>query len=112
MEDETKIYRTERKDSAMGMIFMPDERQRAKLIEEAWDAFYAKMNKAGFRPDEETTKMLKDVFVAGYCYGHNDTFVLMASQLNVEDDFKNFIKGLGKDEENLHSRKDGGEEAE
>lgn len=76
-------------------IYMPDADQSRQLLEQAWDDFNAKMHEAGFihTNDEEVIDILKEVFVGGYCYGHNDTLEIILSQLNVDAQIDDFLKG-------------------
>ena len=76
-------------------IYMPDAEQSRQLLEQAWDDFNAKMHEAGFirTNDEEVIEILKEVFIGGYCYGHNDALEVILSQLNVDAQIEDFLKG-------------------
>ena len=58
-------------------IYLPNDEQSSQLIENAWQDFSKQAEEAGFPlPD-----LLKDVFVAGYSFGHNDCLSIISGQL-------------------------------
>lgn len=60
-------------------IYLPNDEQSSQLIENAWQDFSRQAKDAGFPlPD-----LFKDVFVAGYSFGHNDCLSIIAGQLEV-----------------------------
>lgn len=57
-------------------IYLPNDEQSSQLIENAWQDFSKQAEEAGFPlPD-----LLKDVFVAGYSFGHNDCLSIISGQ--------------------------------
>ena len=66
-------------------IFLPDGKQTAKLIENAWNDFMDKAREAGYEFDNETVNcFLKDFFVAGYSYGYSDMLNLIRDQMDAD----------------------------
>lgn len=66
-------------------IFLPNDEQTAKLIENAWNDFLGKARVAGLDFDNETINcMFKELFVAGYAYGSSDMLALIRDQLNAD----------------------------
>ena len=60
-------------------IYLPNDDQSSQLIENAWQDFSRQAKDAGFLlPD-----LFKDVFVAGYSFGHNDCLSIISGQLEV-----------------------------
>ena len=58
-------------------IYLPNDEQSSQLIENAWQDFSKQAKEAGILlPD-----LLKDVFVAGYSFGHNDCLSIISGQL-------------------------------
>lgn len=63
-------------------IFMPDNKALAQMIEDSWQQCKEQAAEGGLRltnPDLEA--FAKDMFVAGYCYGHNDCLGIIRGQL-------------------------------
>ena len=63
-------------------IFLPDNKTLAQMIEDSWQDCKEQAAKAGLKltnPDLEA--FAKDMFVAGYSYGHNDCLGVVRSQL-------------------------------
>lgn len=64
-------------------IFLPNSEQTAKLLEDAWKSFKKKAAESGMEldinPDSET--FAKEMFICGYCYGHNDLLEIIKGQI-------------------------------
>lgn len=66
-------------------IFLPDGKQTAKLIENAWNDFMDRAREAGHVFDNDTLNLfLKDIFVAGYSYGYSDMLNLIRDQVDAD----------------------------
>lgn len=68
-------------------IFLPDAEMSAKLIEDAWQAFKKQAAEGGldFDTNPQAASFAKDMFVSGYCYGHNDCLEIIRGQLQAMD---------------------------
>jgi len=68
-------------------IFLPDAEMSAKLIEDAWQAFKKQAAEGGldFDNNPQAASFAKDMFVSGYCYGHNDCLEIVRGQLQAMD---------------------------
>ena len=68
-------------------IFLPDAEMSAKLIEDAWQAFKKQAAEGGldFDTNPQVASFAKDMFVSGYCYGHNDCLEIIRGQLQAMD---------------------------
>ena len=68
-------------------IFLPDAEMSAKLIEDSWQAFKKQAADSGldFDNNPEAASFAKDMFVSGYCYGHNDCLEIIRGQLQAMD---------------------------
>jgi len=66
------------------MIYLPNAEQAAQLIENAWQDFcdQAAENDLDF-VGTEAEPPIRDVFVSGYCFGHNDCLSVISGQLEV-----------------------------
>ena len=64
---------------------MPDREQTVRLIESAWRNFCCISEKAGLKVDDDSMNgLIKDVFLAGYSFGHKDTLNIIRGQLEAE----------------------------
>lgn len=78
-------------------IFLPSNEEAAKLIEDAWQSFKKDANEHPvfkvILQNPETEALVKDIFVVGYSYGHNDCLNIIRGQLEamdlINDVFKN-----------------------
>lgn len=71
---------------AQKVIYLPNSEQAGQLMENAWQDFAAQMKQKGM--GFEGTKvagLLKDIFMSGYCYGHNDSLTIIRDQMEVDD---------------------------
>ena len=67
-------------------IFLPSDEQSAQLMENAWEEFCVQAKEAGYDIGSSMVmKFIKDFFMAGYCYGHNDCLTIIRGQLEVID---------------------------
>lgn len=71
---------------AQKVIYLPNSEQAGQLMENAWQDFAAQMKKNGMGFEEtKVTDLLKDIFMSGYCYGHNDCLTIIREQMEVDD---------------------------
>ena len=68
-------------------IFLPNEEQVRQFIEDSWLSFRQAAAKAGFPFDDDpqAESFARDMFAAGYCYGHNDCLSVIRGQLEATD---------------------------
>lgn len=72
------------------IIFLPDTESAAKLIEQSWQAFKKEAEENGLAiSGADTEAFIKDLFVAGYAYGHNDCLNIIRGQMEVEEILSN-----------------------
>ena len=58
---------------AKKVIYLPNSEQAAQLMENAWQDFTVQMKENGMNFEgTKVAELLKDMFMAGYSYGHND----------------------------------------
>lgn len=68
------------------IIYLPNNEQAAQLMENAWQEFTVQMKKNGMNFDgTKVSGLLKDIFMAGYSYGHNDCLTIIRNQMEVDD---------------------------
>ncbi len=77
-------------------IFLPSNEETAKLIEDAWQSFKKEANEHPLfkviLQKPETEALMKDMFVSGYCYGHNDCLNIIRGQLEAMDLINDMLK--------------------
>ena len=67
-------------------IFLPDAETSARLIEDSWQAFKKQAAESGLVLDNpNAASFAKDMFMSGYCYGHNDCLEIIRGQLQAMD---------------------------
>ena len=64
-------------------IFLPSDDETRQLMEHAWQEFQQQAGTAGMTAD--TLSLMHDIFIWGYCAGHNDTLLLIRDQMAVSD---------------------------
>ena len=69
-------------------IFMPDEETFKTMFETAFGKYMKPLEDAGQKFSERTHSFMKEMFIAGYCYGYNDTKDLIYDQLTVYESIK------------------------
>lgn len=80
------------------IIYLPNNEQAAQLMENAWQDFTVQMKKNGMNFEgTKVAELLKDMFMAGYSYGHNDCLTIIRSQMEV-DDLAKYANLLGQKE--------------
>lgn len=80
------------------IIYLPNNEQAAQLMENAWQDFTVQMTKNGMNFEgTKVAELLKDMFMAGYSYGHNDCLTIIRSQMEV-DDLAKYANLLGQKE--------------
>lgn len=80
------------------IIYLPNNEQAAQLMENAWQDFTVQMKKNGmYFEGTKVAELLKDMFMAGYSYGHNDCLTIIRSQMEV-DDLAKYANLLGQKE--------------
>lgn len=63
-------------------IFLPDDETQGKMIQDSWQKCKEEAAKAGLDLSNPTLEgFAQDMFVAGYCYGHNDCLQILGGQL-------------------------------
>lgn len=63
-------------------IFLPSAEQQGKMIKDSWQKCKEEAAKAGLVLNNSTLEgFAQDMFVAGYCYGHNDCLQVIGGQL-------------------------------
>ena len=68
------------------VIYLPNSEQAAQLMENSWQDFTVQMKKNGMNFDgTKVAGLLKDMFMAGYSYGHNDCLSIIRNQMEVDD---------------------------
>lgn len=74
-------------------ICLPNEEQAKALIMQAWEDFKEDARKADMHiEDDMMDGFIISCFVAGYCYGHNDTLDIIRDQMNVDNVLYNIFK--------------------
>lgn len=63
-------------------IFLPSDEEIRRMMENAWLDFCKEAGTAGM--DAEALALMKDVFIWGYCSGHNDTLGIIRDQMAVD----------------------------
>ena len=68
-------------------IFLPSAEEAAQLLENSWQAFKKQALEGGldFDNNPNVASFAKDMFVSGYCYGHNDCLEIIRGQLQAMD---------------------------
>lgn len=67
-------------------IYLPNDEQIGKLIEDAWQTFRKEAEANGINfGNEESAAFIKDMFVGGYCAGYNDSLLIVRGQLQAID---------------------------
>ena len=67
-------------------IFLPNAEQAGELIELAWQEFRKDAEANGFPfSNDENAEAAKELFICGYCYGHNDCLGIIKGQLEAMD---------------------------
>lgn len=75
-------------------IFLPDAETSARLIEDSWQAFKKQAAESGLVLDNpNAASFAKDMFVSGYCYGHNDCLEIIRGQLQAMDMVNDLFHG-------------------
>lgn len=69
-------------------IFLPDEDTFRTMFETAFDKFVKQAEKVGHKLDDRTLSIMKEIFVAGYCLGFNDTLSIISDQMNADEIIK------------------------
>lgn len=83
---------------AKKVIYLPNSEQAAQLMENAWQDFTVQMKENGMNFEgTKVAELLKDMFMAGYSYGHNDCLTIIRSQMEV-DDLAKYANLLGQKE--------------
>ena len=83
---------------AKKVIYLPNSEQAAQLMENAWQDFAVQMKENGMNFEgTKVAELLKDMFMAGYSYGHNDCLTIIRSQMEV-DDLAKYANLLGQKE--------------
>lgn len=83
---------------AKKVIYLPNSEQAAQLMENAWQDFAVQMKKNGINFDgTKVAGLLKDIFMSGYSYGHNDCLTIIRDQMEV-DDLAKYSNLLGQKE--------------
>ena len=62
-------------------IFMPSDDDARRMIENAWQEFCQQAGAIGM--PEQAVSLMKDIFVWGYCAGHNDILGIIRDQMAV-----------------------------
>ena len=83
----------ERLKMSQGKIYLPDEKQHASMMEAAWQEFVKTASDAGYSTlmRGPRSEWYKDLFVAGYCFGHNDCLSIIGGQIELENIFGKII---------------------
>ena len=63
-------------------IFMPSDEETRQLMENAWQDFCKEAGTAGM--NVEAISLMHDIFLWGYCAGHNDTLTIIRDQMAVD----------------------------
>ena len=67
-------------------IYMPNNDQMVRMIEDAWKAFKEQCAKIGLdMKDKRLEEFAQDIFVGGFCYGHNNCLSIVRGQFEVVD---------------------------
>ena len=67
-------------------IYLPNSEQAAQLMENAWQDFAGQMKENGMNFDgTKVAGLLKDIFMSGYSYGHNDCLTIIRDQMEIDD---------------------------
>ncbi len=84
---------------AKKVIYLPNSEQAAQLMENAWQDFAVQMKENGinFNDGSKVVGLLKDIFMSGYSYGHNDSLTIIRDQMEV-DDLAKYANLLGQRE--------------
>ena len=83
---------------AKKVIYLPNSEQAAQLMENAWQDFAVQMKENGMNFEgTKVAELLKDMFMSGYSYGHNDCLTIIRSQMEV-DDLAKYANLLGQKE--------------
>ena len=71
-------------------IILPDAEQARRMIDDAWNDFYAKACENGYGIDNDIVrKAVMEFFYSGYCHGYNDMLGIVRGQfdaMELEDD--------------------------
>lgn len=71
-------------------IILPDAEQARRMIDDAWNDFYAKACENGYGIDNNIVrKAVMEFFYSGYCHGYNDLLGIVRGQfdaMELEDD--------------------------
>lgn len=68
------------------VIYLPNSEQAAQLMENAWQDFSAQMSENGMNFNGTKVEgLLKDMFMSGYSYGHNDCLTIIRDQMEIDD---------------------------
>ena len=63
-------------------IFLPNAETQGKMIQDSWQKCKEEAAKAGLILNNPVLEgFAQDMFVAGYCYGHNDCLQVIGGQL-------------------------------
>ena len=77
-------------------IYMPDGEQMGKMIENDWKVFRQQCVESGIEfKDKNLEEFVKDMFVGGYCYGHNNCLSIVKGQLETMEFTGNLFNGKG-----------------
>ena len=80
------------------VIYLPNSEQAAQLMENAWQDFAGQMKDNGMNFDgTKVAELLKDIFMSGYSYGHNDCLTIIRDQMEI-DDLAKYSSLFGKKE--------------
>lgn len=80
------------------VIYLPNSEQAAQLMENAWQDFAVQMKENGMNFDgTKVAELLKDIFMSGYSYGHNDCLTIIRDQME-NDDLAKYSSLFGKKE--------------
>ena len=64
-------------------IFLPSDDETWQLMEHAWQEFWQQAGTQGISPD--ALSLMHDIFIWGYCMGHNDTLLIIRDQMAVSN---------------------------
>lgn len=75
-------------------IFLPSDEQATKMIIDAWDVFKKQFAENGLELSNERLEgFAQDMFVAGYCAGHNDCLDIIRGQLEAMNMVNDIFNG-------------------
>lgn len=66
-------------------IYLPDAEQSKSMMEDAWHEFLKTAADAGYESLGCNDGWYKDLFMAGYCYGHNDCLGIIGGQIELDN---------------------------